>query len=224
MHCTRCGAEVSGRFCPACGNPVEAAPPTQPPPIQPGPGDYPPQIPPGFPPSPAPSYGGLPAGPPVSLNYATWANRVIAYLIDMALVAGVMIVLMLIGSVFGLAASSLDTIGRTGGGFGGSTCCCFLFLFPVAQIIVGIYNRIILVAQRGYSIGQGVMKLKTVDGYGRLLPQSTLWIRLLAQVALSFVPFFGSALDLLWPLWDERRQTLHDKAVGSYVINNPDPV
>jgi uncharacterized RDD family membrane protein YckC len=25
-------------------------------------------------------------------------------------------------------------------------------------------------------------------------------------------------LDLLWPLWDERNQTLHDKIVKSYVV------
>jgi uncharacterized RDD family membrane protein YckC len=28
----------------------------------------------------------------------------------------------------------------------------------------------------------------------------------------------GGLLDLLWPLWDEQRQTLHDKAVGSFVV------
>jgi uncharacterized RDD family membrane protein YckC len=25
-------------------------------------------------------------------------------------------------------------------------------------------------------------------------------------------------LDMLWPLWDSKRQTLHDKAVGTVVI------
>ena len=45
-------------------------------------------------------------------------------------------------------------------------------------------------------------------------------IRLLAQAGLGFIPLLG-ALDLLWPLWDVQRQTLHDKAVGSFVINNP---
>ena len=43
---------------------------------------------------------------------------------------------------------------------------------------------------------------------------------LLAHVGLSFLGPLG-IIDLLWPLWDERRQTLHDKAVGCYVITNP---
>jgi hypothetical protein len=50
--------------------------------------------------------------------------------------------------------------------------------------------------------------------------QSTAFIRLLAQAGMGFVPFLP-LLDLLWPLWDDHRQTLHDKAVGCYVINNP---
>jgi len=31
-------------------------------------------------------------------------------------------------------------------------------------------------------------------------------------------------LDLLWPLWDQWKQTLHDKVVNSYVINFPQAV
>jgi uncharacterized RDD family membrane protein YckC len=76
------------------------------------------------------------------------------------------------------------------------------------------------VAQRGYSVGQGVMGIKVVDAQGQLLSQGTALIRLLAHVGLSFIPF-GGIIDLLWPLWDDRRQTLHDKAVGCYVITDP---
>jgi uncharacterized RDD family membrane protein YckC len=43
-------------------------------------------------------------------------------------------------------------------------------------------------------------------------------LRLLCTVGLGFVPVVGGALDLLWPLWDPQRQTLHDKAVGTFVI------
>ncbi len=28
----------------------------------------------------------------------------------------------------------------------------------------------------------------------------------------------GGLLDILWPLWDAKNQTLHDKAVGSLVV------
>ena len=77
-----------------------------------------------------------------------------------------------------------------------------------------------LVAQRGSSIGQGLMKIRVVNAQGQLLTMGEAVLRLLAHVALSFVPLLG-VVDLLWPLWDERRQTLHDKAVGSYVVTYP---
>jgi uncharacterized RDD family membrane protein YckC len=88
---------------------------------------------------------------------------------------------------------------------------------------VGLFNSVYLVAQRGFSIGQGIVKIKVVDSNGQLLTQVTAFIRLLVRVALSFVPALP-LLDLLWPLWDVRRQTLHDKAVNCYVINNPSGV
>jgi uncharacterized RDD family membrane protein YckC len=48
----------------------------------------------------------------------------------------------------------------------------------------------------------------------------TAFLRLLIRVLFQFIAVL-SILDLLWPLWDERRQTLHDKVSNSYVINNP---
>jgi uncharacterized RDD family membrane protein YckC len=60
-----------------------------------------------------------------------------------------------------------------------------------------------------------------VDATGNIPPLGTLFIRLLVQVGMSFVPFlsiFLILLDVLWPLWDEKKQTLHDKAAGTFVI------
>ena len=113
--------------------------------------------------------------------------------------------------------------GLGGHGAAGGMCCLMIILFPVATLLVGLYNRVYLVSQRGFSIGQGVVKVKVVDAYGRLLSQGTALLRLVVQAALGFVPFLP-VLDLLWPLWDDRRQTLHDKAVNCYVINNPQGV
>lgn len=43
-----------------------------------------------------------------------------------------------------------------------------------------------------------------------------------AVVMLLLYPcFLGAVLDHLWPLWDERRQTLHDKAARSVVVDAP---
>jgi len=104
--------------------------------------------------------------------------------------------------------------------FGGGGCCCALILLPLASLLVGLWNKAYLVSQRGYSIGQGVVKIRVVTAQGQLLTFGQAVLRLLAHVGLSFIPVLG-IIDLLWPLWDERRQTLHDKAVGSYVVTNP---
>jgi uncharacterized RDD family membrane protein YckC len=151
-------------------------------------------------------------------DYATWATRAIGYIVD-ALLAGLGM-----GVLYFVLGAFLASMARLGGhdAFSG-VCCLLILLFPLATLIVGIYNSVYLVAQRGFSIGQGIVKVKVVDANGQLLTTGTAFVRLLVRVVLGFVPILPM-LDLLWPLWDSRRQTLHDKAVNCYVINNPSGV
>jgi len=171
-----------------------------------------------------------PAPPPPSLpmNYALWSDRVLAALADGGIALLVMIVLYIIVFVVGVGgqfvfagleqATGTGAAGGVGGLFGCGTCCLFIALPPIAYLIAGLANKVYLVSKRGYSIGQGLMKLKVVDAQGNLLSMGTSILRLLCTVGLGFVPIVGGLLDLLWPLWDPQRQTLHDKAVGSFVI------
>jgi uncharacterized RDD family membrane protein YckC len=224
MFCSNCGSSVpeSSAFCPVCGNPVQrgAEVPRPAPPPPPQPTWQAPQPPPPPPPSAQPEAQYVPPqavyGPGgLVWDYATWGNRAIGYIIDSLIVGAVAMVLwFVLGGVFAGMA------GTFGDNAAGGMCCVSLLLFPVATLAVGLYNRVYLIAQRGYSIGQGVVKVKTVDANGRLLTQGSAVLRLLVQAGLGLVPFLP-VLDLLWPLWDDRKQTLHDKAVGSYVINNP---
>jgi uncharacterized RDD family membrane protein YckC len=163
---------------------------------------------------------------PPGVEYAVWANRAIGYLIDSVFVFVAMVVLGLLGGAIFGSAIGLGSLGSSGPdlgllqGLGTTGCCCILALMPVATIAVGLYNKVYLVSQRGFSIGQGVMKIKIVDAHGNKLTFANALIRLLAQAGLSFIPLAG-LIDLLWPLWDLQRQTLHDKAVGSFAVNNP---
>lgn len=180
-------------YCPGCGAAQLSAAPSAP--IQPAaPGAYPAVF----------AYG-----------YATWGNRVVGFLVDSLLVGvGMAVLFFAAGTVLASMAA------LAGHGAGGGMCCMFILLFPIATFLVGLYNGVYLIALRGYSIGQGVVHIKVVDASGRLLTQGTAFLRLVVRVALAFVPFLPM-LDLLWPLWDERGQTLHDKAVNCYVVNNP---
>jgi uncharacterized RDD family membrane protein YckC len=160
------------------------------------------------------------------MNYATWGDRVIAALIDTAIVVGVLIVLSLIfggafaglGGLAGLTdAANNPEAANVIGGLGCMACFTALLGPLIVYFVIGLWNKVWLPAKRGYSIGQGVMKLRVVTPEGGLVPLGTLVLRLLITVAFGFIPFVP-LLDILWPLWDERRQTLHDKAVNTYVV------
>lgn len=201
MFCASCGATVQAGapFCSVCGapQPVQAA---------------------GYPS--VPQFGGPAAPAPGSTavfaaGYATWATRAMGFIIDGLLVGAGMAVL-----YFALAGVISGMAGLAGRHASGGICCMFLLLFPVATLLVGLYNGVYLIALRGSSIGQGLMNIKVVDASGNLLTQGTAFVRLLVRAVMGFVPFLPM-LDLLWPLWDSRLQTLHDKAVDCYVVNNP---
>ncbi len=207
MFCPQCGnniPDLSAGFCTRCGNPLTGS--TLPPPIS------------------APPLAGIPSAfPGPVFNYATWATRVLGGLVDIVLVlmaAGIPLligVMLLAGSGFRSGFPSDWWEGLSGLHRG--ACCCLFALFPLASLLIGLWNKVYLVSTRGASIGQGIVHIKVVDAQGRLLSQGNALLRLVVHVALNFLPF-GGWIDLLWPLWDERRQTLHDKAVGCYVIMN----
>lgn len=234
--CPSCGAENADgmRFCVKCGGTIADASPSAGSWQQPSgnlydtpssgagasggfggqqqPGNY-------APPSIPPSYA-YPQGmnPPGGMRYAEWVDRVLAALIDGALVAVVMFVLYF---VFGALIAGVAAVGGEDNPLAGGLCCITMIIVPVSMLIIGLYNKVYLITKRGSSIGQGIMKLKVVDGQGSLLQMGPAVLRLLVQMGLSIVPFLGIflvLLDLLWPLWDPQRQTLHDKAVGSFVV------
>jgi uncharacterized RDD family membrane protein YckC len=160
-----------------------------------------------------------PGGAP-PMNYALWADRVLAALIDAGVAFVVMIVLYILVFVITLAgAGILGGVSQDAGGlFGCTGCLLFFILPPISYFAAGLFNKVYWVSRTGHSIGHGLMKLAVVDAQGGTIPMGTSVMRLLSTVGLAFVPIIGSALDLLWPLWDPQRQALHDKAVGTFVI------
>jgi uncharacterized RDD family membrane protein YckC len=152
------------------------------------------------------------------MRYAEWIDRVLAALIDGALTAAVMIVLFFI---FGALTAASAGVGGDDNPLPGGILCLGMIVTFLSVFGLGIFNKIYLVSKRGSSIGQGIMNLRVVDATGNIPPMGTLLIRLLVQVGMSFVPFISIFLvlaDLLWPLWDEKKQTLHDKAAGTFVV------
>lgn len=178
--------------------------------------------------NPPQAYSGGGGLTPNSMNYALWADRVLAALIDGGVATAFMIVLYLALIIISFLLGALGVAGEAAGLGGASAlgsfgscgmCLIAIILPPVSYLVIGLLNKVYWVSKRGYSIGQGVMKLKVVDRDGNLIPMGTSVLRLAVTVGLGFVPVVGGLLDLLFPLFDDpTRQTLHDKAVGTYVI------
>ena len=65
------------------------------------------------------------------------------------------------------------------------------------------------------------IRVRDLDGGGPIgVPRGV--VRELVALVPGFVPFVGfvwTLVDNLWPLWDPRRQALHDKAVNSVVVD-----
>jgi uncharacterized RDD family membrane protein YckC len=175
----------------------------------PGSGYYPPNAP---PPGPygAPGYGyGQPSYPGASPFASYWA-RVGGFLIDAVLLFVVSLIFLIpIHAFHGMATASNGVRGHGGISDGGL----------IGLLLVGALYASLMIGLRGQTVGMMVARIKAVDaatggliGFWRALGRDLLE-RLLG--ALFVIPLI---VDLLFPAWDPRRQTLHDKATNTVVI------
>jgi uncharacterized RDD family membrane protein YckC len=86
-------------------------------------------------------------------------------------------------------------------------------------ILIGALYPALMIGLRGQTLGMMAAKIKAVDaatggliGFWRALGRD-LFERLLAILLL--IPWI---IDVLFPAWDPRRQTLHDKVTNTVVI------
>jgi uncharacterized RDD family membrane protein YckC len=139
---------------------------------------------------------------------ASYGQRVGAYLID-----GV------IASVALVPGFVLLFVGAAAGDNGNGALVALGGLLIVVGALFTVWNVGWRQGATGQSIGKGVMKIKLVrvaDGVppGGGVGLGRFFIR---QILAGLTGIYG-LLTLLWPLWDERRQTLDDKIVGTLVV------
>ncbi|MEZ5232136.1 MAG: RDD family protein [Acidimicrobiales bacterium] len=98
------------------------------------------------------------------------------------------------------------------------------FLLWLVLLGWSVYNAY-LNGTTGQSIGKKVVGLKVVsEQTGQVLGAGMGIVRWLIGVAIGIIPCLGTIfqiVNLLFPLWDAKKQTLHDKAVKSVVITVP---
>jgi uncharacterized RDD family membrane protein YckC len=155
---------------------------------------------------------------------ASWLARGGALLIDGAVVGLISIVLGLLLMV--LVAPILSS--------GGTGAMVFLLLvvtflpFTLASVIVTIAYSVRLLSRpgalNGQTYGRQALRLRVMRDDGRPMDggsaamREVVWKLLVFGVGGSFLLFLPTLLDYLWPLWDDRGRTLHDKAAGTYVV------
>ncbi len=128
--------------------------------------------------------------PTANSQLAGWWYRVGATVID--------------GLIVGIVARIIGTAG-TG-------------VYYVILILGNLLYTALLLNHKGQTVGMMALGTRCVDqdtggpiGTGRAFGRTALLIILQFTVV-------GWILDVLWPLWDARNQTLHDKAIRSLIV------
>ncbi len=204
-----------------------------PPPPPPGQGSTPPPPPPqvGAPPPPgavATAPGHLPHGygtPPVGGERAGFGIRLGGYLLDGLLYGLLMAVFMVPGGVLiAVAFRDCTTVERSDGttvlecggdAFDWASFSGGLALIALGFLIVAfIYLRAL--GKTGQTWGRKIVGIKVIGettgepiGFGRALGR---------QLFASFISAQIVYLGYLWMLWDDKKQTWHDKVVSSIVV------
>ncbi|WP_164478448.1 RDD family protein, partial [Mycolicibacterium stellerae] len=175
----------------------------------------------GFPP---PQYGGFPpqAGPAGALpkeSYTPWGTRVLAWFIDYipALIVYGIGWLLLIGTRE--TACITDTSEYELGEF------CATGASTIGQVSIGLAGLIVLAyviwnygyrqGTTGSSIGKSIMKFKIVsEKTGQPIGFGMSIVRQIAHVVDAIICYIG----YLFPLWDQKRQTLADKIMSTIAV------
>ncbi|MFI5426018.1 RDD family protein [Aeromicrobium sp. UC242_57] len=205
------------------GNPPGYQPPppgygqTPPPPgYQPPPPGYG-QVPPAYGQVP-PAYGQTPQGygqqPP---NYASWGSRVGAYLLDGLITFGIFLIPLIVGLVLMLQNAEVNEVTDELTGIE-PIGVVILVLTVIGYFAFDIWNRGVRVGKTGQSLGKKIVGISVVKAdTGALLGGGGGFLRWLIATIFNGISCLG-LIDVLWPLWDDRKQTLHDKVVSSVAI------
>lgn len=177
------------------------------PPQGPPPPPMPPQ---GPPPGYAP--GPMPGVSPSGQLYASWIQRVGAYLIDILPA----VVLMSIGAALGLPDTSVDPTTGTLDSIGSFKP--IYWVFWLVSMVYLFWNKGYREGTTGKSIGKTALGLTTIhEATGKPIGFGMAVLRYL----LLGIDFLICYVGVLWPAWDAKRQCLvSDKATTAVVLKD----
>jgi uncharacterized RDD family membrane protein YckC len=163
---------------------------------------------------------------PGASPYASWGLRLGGYLIDFVIFIPVLVVLfILFRHTHSLQVHFM--MRRNGTRTRRDISLWPLIITAVAYLV---YATILCGGQRGQTVGMRAVGVRVVRdgtmdvlGYGMALARAV--VEQVFRLLGSAIIFLGIVwlLDMLWPLWDKKRQTLHDKVVSTVVIRTRNP-
>ncbi|GAA4733543.1 RDD family protein [Phytohabitans rumicis] len=168
-----------------------------------------------------------PGGQPL----ASFTDRLLAYLIDYAIITGVMIILAIPAGVVFFVVVGPDLFEVQPDGTP-ATPDFLEFFVPlllidlaviVATMVVAYLYEVEMMFRSGQTLGKRAMKIKVtpVDPAGALNRGMAARRWLVDRVAVMFLPGF-LYVDGLWQLWDKpHQQCLHDKFAKTVVVKVP---
>ena len=188
---------------------------------------------------------GAPASPgdrertPDGVPLASWGRRVAAYLIDALILA---LSSLLIGAALGIWGTLADLFETTLQSSSSTDLtpqfeaflaanAGTLLAFSLIQLLVSGVYHVVLVATRGRTPGKRLLgirvRLREREGLPIWRAALSRWLlhfalpNLLSGVpGLGFVGAMFPILDGLWPIWDARRQAIHDKVAKTAVVRD----
>jgi len=166
-----------------------------------------------------------PAGPAVTPpiaqlitypDFSPWWKRVCAALLDGVVVS------IPSGIIFALLGRDLVQTNPVTGVASLHFTGAYASAWALTTVLALAYYAILEGGPGGASVGKLALNIIVRDvstggpiGYGRAL------VRRLIATGLWWLLVVPGLLDVLWPLWDDRRQTLHDKFTKSVVMDKP---
>jgi uncharacterized RDD family membrane protein YckC len=193
-----------------------ASPPPMPPPMPPPPPSYPDPPAGGYPP-PQVGYGAAP-GVPGASPYASWGLRLGGYLIDGIILGVVQFIL-----DAGFRHSNTLVVHMTMTNNGNVRHNTISFVALGIGLVVSILYATILIGAVGKTVGMMAVGVRCVRdethaavGYGKAFGRALV-------ERIFFILFPVWVVNMLFPIWDKKRQTLHDKVVSTVVLRTRFP-
>lgn len=173
--------------------------------------------------------------------YAPWIRRVLAQIIDsLFVIVPTFVVAIYVVAIKGTVhiATQVNSGVKMTCHFSAHALSCTggtLILANFRELLIGIilinivwaiYVVMAIAGPRGATIGMRALKIRIVTAsdrapvsLGRSVLRYVVYFAIGLLEYVSHILFLVSFLDWLWPLWDSRNQTLHDKAAGTVALD-----